>query len=94
MNKVLHLVQGMAKKCFRCGWKLGKKIAVFAVETACCAAGAVAKFFAGLVGKIAKWAGNKLAPLLPPLFLVTMIVSAVLAAASCAGWLLTRKKAV
>lgn len=92
MNKVLHWTRGMAKKCLACTWKLGKKIAAFAVETVCCAAGAVAKFFAGLVGKIAKWAGNKLAPLLPPLFLVTMIVSAALAAVSCVGWLLTKKK--
>lgn len=92
MNKVLHLAKGIVKKVMAFAWKLSRKVAALAVETACGVAAAVGKFFAGLAGKAAKWAGNKLAPLLPPLFLITMIVSAVLAAASCAGWLLTKNK--
>ncbi len=92
MNKVLHFAKGMAKKAMTCAWKLSRKVAALVAETVCGAVAAVGKFFAGLAGKLAKWAGNKLTPLLPPLFLVTMIVSAVLAAASCAGWLLTKNK--
>lgn len=92
MNKVLHMVRSGANRLTGCAWKLGKRAVAFVVQTACGVAAAVARFFVSLAGKVARWAGNKLAPLLPPLFLVTMIVSAVLAAASCAGWLLTRKK--
>lgn len=85
MKKFLHIASGAAKKTLYAAIKLAKKLTSLALQAAGSALAAA--------GKALKRPMTKLQGVLSPIFKIAMIASAALAALSCLGWLLTRKKA-
>lgn len=85
MKKFLHIASGAAKKALYAAAKLAKKLTSLALRAAGSALTAA--------GKALKRPMTKLQGVLSPIFKIAMIASAALAALSCLGWLLTRKKA-
>ena len=85
MKKILHIAAGTAQELLYTAVKLVSKLASLSLKTV----------KSGLVcaGKVLKKPVDKLQSVLSPVFKLVMIVSAALAALSCLGWLLTRKKA-
>ena len=85
MKKILHSATGTAQELLHTAVKLVSKLASLSLKTV----------KSGLVctGKVLKKPVDKLQSVLSPVFKLVMIASAALAALSCLGWLLTRKKA-
>ena len=85
MKKILHIAAGTAQELLHTAVKLVSNLASLSLKTA----------KSGLVcaGKVLKKPVDKLQSVLSPVFKLVMIASAALAALSCLGWLLTRKKA-
>ena len=92
MRKFLHMAGGIAKKVLATAVKLGKKLAHIALQAVGTAAAAVGKAVKGLLGKAACGVGKKVQKVIPPVCKIVMIVSAAVAALSCVGWLISRKK--
>ena len=86
MKKFLHIAGGTAKKAFYTVVKLARKLASMALRAA---GGALTA-----AGMALKKPLHRAQALISPVFRITMIVSGALAALSCVGWLLTRKKTV
>ena len=85
MKKILHIAAGTAQELLHTAVKLVSKLASLALKTM--------KSGLSCVGKVLKKPVDKLQSVLSPVFKIVMIASAALAALSCLGWLLTRKKA-
>ena len=85
MKKILHIAANTAQELLHTAVKLVNKLASLALKTA----------KSGLVcaGKVLKRPVDKLQSVLSPVFKIVMIASAAVAALSCLGWMLTRKKA-
>lgn len=84
MKKFLHIVSGAAKKALHTTAKLARKLLAIALDAAC---GALS-----CAGKALKKPLIKLREVLSPLLKITMLVTASVAALSCVGWLLLRRK--
>ena len=85
MKKILHIAAGAAKELLHTAVKLVNKLASLALKTVNSAL--------SCIGKTLKKPVARLQSALSPVFKIVMIASAALAALSCLGWLLTRKKA-
>lgn len=85
MEKILHIAANTAQELLHTAVKLVNKLASLALKTV--------KSGLSCVGKVLKKPVDKLQSVLSPVFKLVMIASAALAALSCLGWLLTRKKA-
>ena len=85
MKKILHIAANTAQELLHTAVKLVNKLASLALKTV--------KSGLSCVGKALKKPVDKLQSVLSPVFKIVMIASAALAALSCLGWLLTRKKA-
>ena len=85
MKKILHIAANTAQELLHTAVKLVSKLASLSLKTV----------KSGLVcaGKVLKKPVDKPQSVLSPVFKLVMIASAALAALSCLGWLLTRKKA-
>ena len=92
MRRFLHMAGGIAKKVLATAVKLCRKLAYIALETAGTAAAAVGKAVKGLLGRAACGVGKKVQKVIPPVCRIVMIVSAAVAALSCVGWLISRKR--
>ncbi len=92
MRKFLHMAGGIAKKALAMAAKLAQKTAHIALQAVGAAVAAVGKAVKGLLGKAACGVGKKVQKIIPPVCKVVMIVSAAVAALSCVGWLISRKK--
>ena len=85
MKKILHIAANTAQELLHTAVKLVSKLASLSLKTV--------KSGLSCVGKVLKKPVGKLQSVLSPVFKLVMIASAALAALSCLGWLLTRKKA-
>ena len=85
MKKILNIAANTAQELLHTAVKLVNKLASLALKTA--------KSGLSCVGKVLKKPVDKLQSVLSPVFKIVMIASAAVAALSCLGWMLTRKKA-
>lgn len=92
MRKFLHVAGGIAKKTVAAAVKLAKKLMYIALQAVGTTAAAIGKAVKGLLGKAACGVGKRVQKVIPPVCKIVMIVSAAVAALSCVGWLISRKK--
>ena len=85
MKKILHIAADTAQELLHTAVKLVSKLAPLSLKTV--------KSGLSCVGKVLKKPVGKLQSVLSPVFKLVMIASAAVAALSCLGWMLTRKKA-
>lgn len=92
MRKLLHMAGGIAKKTVAAAVKLAKKLMHIALQAVGTTAAAIGKAAKGLLGKAACGVGKRVQKVIPPVCKIVMIVSAAVAALSCVGWLISRKR--
>lgn len=92
MRKLLHMAGGIAKKTVAAAVKLAKKLMHIALQAVGTTAAAIGKAAKGPLGKAACGVGKRVQKVIPPVCKIVMIVSAAVAALSCVGWLISRKK--
>ena len=92
MRKILCVAGGIAGDVLSAAVKLGKRLACIALGALCAMATATGRAVKNLLHRVACNVGKKMQDIIPPVCRIVMIVSAAVAALSCVGWLLSRKK--